>query len=187
MKGKCMVKDEQISALMDSELQDEKVLESFIADDMTHNRWQRYHLIGDVMRGDAPQMLNLDLSAGIAQALENEPAHEMSGDNDISRMRKANRPVPQWLKPLGQYAIAASVAVIAILGVQHYQGVGSSGKDQPLPVFNTVPIGGTISPVSLQANFIHPKQQLTEQQWLEQRREIAAYLQDHQLQQRHQD
>lgn len=184
MKGKCMVKDEQISALMDSELQDDNVLESFIADDMTHNRWQRYHLIGDVMRGDAPQMLNLDLSADIAKALEDEPVHQVLEDNDVLRAKKV---LPQWLKPLGQYAIAASVAVVAILGVQHYQGQGSASKDQPLPVFNTVPIGGTISPVSLQANFTHPKQQVTEQQWLEQRREIAAYLQDHQLQQRHQD
>lgn len=185
-------KDEQLSALIDSELKDEHVLQSLVCDAQQGQKWQRYHLVGDIMRGgDLPSSLNLDLSDNIAQAIEQEasynalaPANDSESETTTEQLGWVKQlPLANWFKGVGQYAIAASVAVMAILGVQHYQQSQSqpANASQPLQVLDTVPIGGTVAPVSLQT---HISNKLTEKQWLEQRKEIAAFLQDHQLQQR---
>ncbi|MFM2485749.1 RseA family anti-sigma factor [Celerinatantimonas yamalensis] len=183
-------KDEQISALMDSELKDKQMLNSLVSDSSRHMKWQRYHLMRDVIRGDAPSVLNLDLSNSIASALEFEATHQMATDcnttNNVATLSRKYM-LPDWVRNMGQYAIAASVAVIAIIGVQQYQQSAQTREasmQQPLQMLHTIPIGGTVAPVSLQTSFNQDKNKLTKQQWLEQRKEIAAYLQDHQMQQR---
>ncbi|MFM2479490.1 sigma-E factor negative regulatory protein [Celerinatantimonas sp. MCCC 1A17872] len=188
-------KDEQLSALIDSELKDEQALQALVCDEQGSQKWQRYHLVGDIMRGsDLPSSLNLDLSDSIAKALEQEASYNASMPANDSGVEQTTEqvgwlkqlPVANWFKGVGQYAIAASVAVMAILGVQHYQQAQSqpTNASQPLQVLDTVPIGGTVAPVSLQTHFSDNPDKLTEKQWLEQRKEIAAFLQDHQLQQR---
>jgi sigma-E factor negative regulatory protein RseA len=185
-------KDEQLSALIDSELKDEHALQSLVCDSQGCQKWQRYHLVGDIMRGsDLASSLNLDLSDSIAKALEKEASYNAfapANDSGVEQTTESvswlkQLPVANWFKGVGQYAIAASVAVISILGVQHYQQSSSQSANgsQPLQVLDTVPIGGTVAPVSLETHFSN---KLTQKQWLEQRKEIAAFLQDHQLQQR---
>ena len=83
-------------------------------------------------------------------------------------------------------AAAASVAAAVIFGVQQYQG--SDGMPAN-PVLNTIPVGGSATPVSVhypqEGNRATPRQQgLNEQQMQEQRERINAFLRDHQLQQR---
>ncbi|MFM2480233.1 sigma-E factor negative regulatory protein [Celerinatantimonas sp. YJH-8] len=183
-----MMRNEQISALIDNELTDEAMLNSLKSDGNARGQWQRYQLYGDVMRGEVAKTLDIDLSDRIALALEAEAPHQ-SGvkDNNVVALPQRSKHRSKWLHSVGQYAIAASVAVMAIIGVQTYQSQSASQSDsqQPLPVFNTVPVGGTVSPVSLQTHLTREKS-MTEEQWLNQRKEIAAYLQDHQQQQREQ-
>ncbi|MNH25784.1 Anti-sigma-E factor RseA [compost metagenome] len=185
-----MANQEQLSALMDGDLSDVEVLNELGTDPALQDTWARYHLIGDAMRGDLPVNLQLDLSDSIMLALEDEPT--------ILAPKPVQTAVPQVhsakVLPLlrrvsqqvGQYAIAASVAAAVIFGVQQYQGQDGMPAN---PVLNTIPVGGSATPVSVHypqdGNRATTRQQgLNEQQMQEQRERINAFLRDHQLQQR---
>ena len=87
--------------------------------------------------------------------------------------------VLQFAKPFGSLAIAASAAGLMVLGVQ--QNVAVNDAVIPAQVFQTVPFGGTASPVSL--NFQHPEQRSSQKQaYIEQQRRFQALLSDHQQQ-----
>ena len=100
---------EQISALVDDELESGSV---FILNAMKENReyrdtWLHYHLIGETLRGNLPAQIDMNLADRISKALQNEPAFSDSSHK-----------VQQFLKPLAGFAIAASVTIVAILGVR---------------------------------------------------------------------
>lgn len=104
-------KQEQISALMDDELpgrSGERLLDELKGDLALRRRWERYHLIGDAMKNNLPELLPHDLSARVSKALELEPA--------IVAPRP--RGVPSLAKYAAGIAVAASVAVAVILAVQ---------------------------------------------------------------------
>ncbi|MDH0177029.1 RseA family anti-sigma factor [Aeromonas dhakensis] len=190
-----MANKEQLSALMDGDLSDVEVLNELGTDPALQDTWSRYHLIGDAMRGDLPVNLQLDLSDSIMAALEDEPtivapkpveskpAAPQSGSAKTATIVPFLRRAGQQV---GQYAIAASVAAAVIFGVQQYQGQDGVPTN---PVLNTIPVGGSASPVSVHypqdGNRATQRQQgLSEQQMQEQRERINAFLRDHQLQQR---
>ncbi|TNI47962.1 RseA family anti-sigma factor [Aeromonas veronii] len=191
-----MANKEQISALMDGDLSDAEVLNELEMDSDLQDTWGRYHLIGDAMRGDLPVNLQLDLSDSIMAALEDEPTILAPKPVEtapvlqpaVAPVKTDANVVPLFRRvgqQLGQYAIAASVAAAVIFGVQQYQGQDGVPAN---PVLNTIPIGGSASPVSVhypQQDGVRARQQgLTEQQMQEQRERINAFLRDHQLQQR---
>ncbi|MBV7415278.1 sigma-E factor regulatory protein RseA [Aeromonas encheleia] len=185
-----MANQEQLSALMDGDLSDVEVLNELGTDPALQDTWARYHLIGDAMRGDLPVNLQLDLSDSIMLALEDEPtilapkpvqpaAPQVHRAKVLPLLRRVSQQV-------GQYAIAASVAAAVIFGVQQYQGQDGMPAN---PVLNTIPVGGSATPVSVHypqdGNRATTRQQgLNEQQMQEQRERINAFLRDHQLQQR---
>ncbi|KEK29214.1 MULTISPECIES: sigma-E factor negative regulatory protein [Shewanella] len=177
---------EWVSAAVDGET-DVQTMAELAADTHSHNKWRNYHLIGDAMRGELPQTMALDLSASIAAAIELEPAI-------VSPQAKApiaiteqvttdkNRVVPLF-KQFGQYAIAATVAMFAIVGVQNFNQTADDAAS-PSPVLVTRPLVGSASPVSLQTGPVQQNQSYTNDQMNEQRRRINTYIQDHMLQQR---
>lgn len=177
---------EWVSAAVDGET-DVQTMAELAADTHSHNKWRNYHLIGDAMRGELPQTMALDLSASIAAAIELEPAI-------VSPQAKApiaiteqvttdkNRVVPLF-KQFGQYAIAATVAMFVIVGVQNFNQTADDAAS-PSPVLVTRPLMGSASPVSLQTGPVQQNQSYTNDQMNEQRRRINTYIQDHMLQQR---
>jgi sigma-E factor negative regulatory protein RseA len=178
-----MATKEQISALVDNQIDDISLLVQVGDDPEAQSLWERYHLVGDVMRGEVPALLHMDISAKVAQALENEPAILAPG-RDVGKGGYVKAKVIHWMRTGGQYAIAASVTIATIVGVQQYQS-NDDPYAAPTTVLNTVPITGSAAPVSLQTGNMSKKQEeLTEEQWAEQRKRVAAYLQDHRLQQR---
>lgn len=179
-----MATNEQISALVDNHDQDTSLLQQLSKQPESCAQWERYHMIGDVMRGDVPPQMNFDISARVAAALEDEPTVLAPNRSGFGRFM-ANTKVVKLVQNAGQYAIAASVAVATIFGVQQLQSSPDTTTNAPVAVLNTVPITGSVAPVSLQTgNVAQEAEQLTEEQWLERRKRIAAYLQDHRLQQR---
>lgn len=187
-----MANQEQLSALMDGDLSKVEVLDELGTDPALQDTWARYHLIGDAMRGDLPVNLQLDLSDSIMLALEDEPtilAPKPVQPAAAPQVRTAAKVVPllrRVSQQVGQYAIAASVAAAVIFGVQQYQGQDGMPAN---PVLNTIPVGGSATPVSVHypqdGNRAAARQQgLNEQQMQEQRERINAFLRDHQLQQR---
>ena len=178
---------EWVSSAVDGEV-DAKTLAELSADEESHSTWQNYHMIGDAMRGELPQTIDLDLSANIAAAIELEPAiiapqTQTASVHDTAKVNETKKDnVVPFFKQFGQYAIAATVAMVAIVGVQNYGQEQNS--ESPLPVLNTRPLIGSASPVSLQTGAVQSQSSKSSDNVVEQRRRINSYIQDHMLQQR---
>ncbi len=69
-----MANQEQISALLDGESRDPDAIDALCTDAEQRDTWQRYALIGELMREDKVQTVDLDIAARVAAALEQEPA-----------------------------------------------------------------------------------------------------------------
>lgn len=178
---------EWVSAAVDGETDSQAVAE-LASDKTSHEKWRSYHMIGDAMRGELPQTLNLDLAARIADAIEQEPtiiAPVTESEVEIAPAAKVAgdtvRVVP-FYKQFGQYAIAATVAMMAIVGVQS-MNQDQAAPDNGVPTLVTRPLIGSASPVSYQGPAA-PQQGYTNEQLREQSQRINSYLQDHLLQQR---
>jgi sigma-E factor negative regulatory protein RseA len=187
---------EWVSAAADGEV-DIQTMAELAADKTSHGKWQNYHMIGDAMRSELPKAFDLDLSAKIAAAIELEPAilAPQPQAPQANVLQTKNKPVQEagttnnvsnlvpLFKQLGQYAIAASVALVAVVGVQNYNQ--EQDAQAPMSVLTTRPLVGSVSPVSLQTGGQQSNTQgVSNEQMVEQRRRINAYIQDHMLQQR---
>jgi sigma-E factor negative regulatory protein RseA len=174
---------EWVSAAVDGEV-DEQALAELAANKDSHEQWRDYHMIGDAMRGELPKTMNLDLSASIAAAIELEPTILAPAQPKLeeTQVTKKSNVIPMF-KQFGQYAIAASVALVAVIGVQNYSQETAIDAS-PLPVLNTRPLVGSVTPVSLQTGPVQQNQGFSNVQMKEQRQRINAYIQDHMLQQR---
>lgn len=184
-----MANKEQISALVDGEIQDKVLLEQLGNEQELADAFGRYHLYGDVLRNELPSHLQLDLSERIAEALADEPAmvaapatpslnegFKAAEQDNVVRPRFGR--VSPLLRYVGQFAVAASVSAALIVGVQQY-----SQNDLQSPVLNTIPLNGGAAPVSLNYQ-MESRQPVNEQALLEQQRRIHELLMDHELQQR---
>ncbi|MCT4716791.1 anti-sigma-E factor RseA [Enterobacteriaceae bacterium H18W14] len=181
---------EQLSALMDGETLDSELLNALSKDKDLQQSWESYHLIRDTMRGDTSEILHFDISANVMAAIENEPARQ------VTPLIPEQQPQPQqwqkmpfwqkvrpWASQLTQMGVAACVSLAVIVGVQHYNGQSDNPAQPETPVFNTLPMMGKASPVSLGI----PSDSTAstgQQQVQEQRRRINAMLQDYELQRR---
>ncbi|MFQ3235422.1 MAG: sigma-E factor negative regulatory protein RseA [Paraglaciecola sp.] len=166
-------KIENLSAWIDGEFQQHQLIDKLKSDELLAQKWQRYHLIRDGLRKELPPQINFDIAANVAAALEFEPS--------ILAPKKSWRDLPlignvvPFAKQGGQMAVAASVAVAMIIGVQQFN---QPELEQP---FNSAPpilgIQGGLSPVSLEQTRTLPRTDVSEQ-----RRVINAYLNDHKQQ-----
>ncbi len=191
---KRMADKEKLSALMDGELVDKLLIQELASDKDSLDTWKNYHLIGDVMRGEAPERPEWNIAERVALALENEPAHTLhhAAHANVTQLdqvrieeqpqpKQARRQLPGWLSQFGQVAVAACVSLAVIIGVQQYGGSDSAGaQDQQLPVLQTIPFSGSAEPVSLTRDSM--ERHSSEANVQEQRRRVNALLQDYELQ-----
>ncbi|MEW5288340.1 anti-sigma-E factor RseA [Erwinia papayae] len=182
---------EQLSALMDGETLDNEVLSALSKDVVLQQNWESYHLIRDMLRGDIGQVIHFDISARVAAAIENEPL------NKTTRLIPEPQPTPQrysrmpfwqkmrpWAAQITQVGVAACVSLAVIVGVQHYNQPQNGQSQSDSPVFNTLPMMGQASPVSLGVPSDSAINSNAPQQVQEQRRRVNAMLQDYELQRR---
>lgn len=95
-----MADKEQLSALMDGELVDKALIQELEQDQESREAWQNYHLIGDVMRGEAPAKPEWNIAESVALALEDEPVHRAIDSRSanvisIADAPKESQPEPQ--------------------------------------------------------------------------------------------
>jgi len=105
--------DEQLSALIDDELTSHEVnevLDVLAKDNELRNRWERYHLIRDVMHNDLQSDIQHGLSDRVHEALQSEPTMLAPSRKVVS--------FPPFMKQVTSFAVAASITAVAILGVQ---------------------------------------------------------------------
>jgi len=101
---------EKISAMIDGELgrDTQSAIDDLLQTPFLKDSWTRYHLISDSLQQQLPEAIDSDLAARVSSSIENEPfilVPEVASKN-------------AFLKPLAGFAIAASVATMAILGIQ---------------------------------------------------------------------
>ena len=181
---------EKLSALMDGETLDNEVISALSKDATLQQSWESYHLIRDTLRGDVGDTVHFDIAARVAAAIEQEPAR-----NVTAFIPEAQPEPARWEKCLSgrkcvpaaqitQVGVAACVSLAVIVGVQHYNQPQESGQASEAPVFNTLPMMGKASPVSLGVPSDSFDTNSASQQVQEQRRRVNAMLQDYELQRR---
>ncbi len=109
-------KKELVSAFMDDEidsLQNNQV-EQILNDPELMGAWSRYHLISDCLKRHLPEHQDRKLAGRVSRSTAQEPSIVAPGRLSHS-----------LIKPAAGFAIAASVAALAILGIQQQQ-LGSS-------------------------------------------------------------
>lgn len=112
---------EQVSALVDGELPDgehELLLRRFSVERSLPLHWERCHLIGEAMRRDLPAVDTRGFADRLMAALADEPQPQ----------EVASRFGGLWTRAFAGAAVAATVAVVAIVGLRHdpHQGANPS-------------------------------------------------------------
>ncbi|WP_034872594.1 sigma-E factor negative regulatory protein [Endozoicomonas montiporae] len=142
--------NESLSATLDgqaSELEMRRVLEKLGSDDDLRATARRYQLVGDSIRHETSQFLNIDLSAGIRDRVaQEEVTHQKLDQPLIQPTEKKGNVVSlldNWWSSMGRVAVAASVAFAVIVGLRN---------------FNQVEEVHTVADVSDQATLTQPLQ-----------------------------
>lgn len=107
-----MASKEEISALVDGEVpgtQAGRLITALEQEPELRHCWRRYHLIGAVLRGSGHAEIKPCLCERVAKALESEP---------VVLAPRALMPRMPALKWFTGFALAASVAAVAVLSVQ---------------------------------------------------------------------
>lgn len=105
---------EYISAMVDDELDDNSgsTIDSLLQSSSLKGSWARYHLISDCLNKNIPESIDNGLADRISASIQSEPTV-------LAPRITSNK---TYLKPMAGFAIAASVAAIAILGIQQNNG-----------------------------------------------------------------
>ena len=126
--------DAQLSSLVDGELDESEcsaALDSVLKNNSHRCCWERYHLIGDAMRRNLPRVVDSQLSVRVMAALKDEPtvlAPPVKSGNSFG-------------KQLAGLAVAASVAAVAVFGVQYlYQEDGLVKSQEQMAKAPVVPM-----------------------------------------------
>jgi sigma-E factor negative regulatory protein RseA len=134
--------NEQISAMFDDELNAEEyelLIRRLKQDEQLQSNWQRYQLISDVLKKEKITSPGQNFVGAVSQQIDNESAIELADTPSQSK------PI-SWLKPLTGVAIAASVAAMAIVGIQNINP-GYAPAD-PVPALAQSPVQQSIQPVA---------------------------------------
>lgn len=150
-----------MSALLDSEVNEQELgesLEQIQQDSSPKETFSRYSLIGDVLRNEQFVVAETSFADGIRSAIENlEQDSSVAPDSKVVTIAshpKWYQKLPAQIKNLtqsntgkgiAQMAIAASVALVAVIGVNN---LSTSESGVAAPVASTVPFGDGIQTVS---------------------------------------
>ena len=148
---------ESISALMDGEA-DELELRRIMStdnDESVRSTWARYHLGREVMQdNDTGAYRHLDISSQVSMAighnngrlsedkidqLESVVAQKVSDDQQKTIV---------WWRPMAGFAVAASVAMAVIVGVQTLETNATSELASGFPVASKAPMTSRVYPVA---------------------------------------
>jgi len=111
---------ESLSALMDgeaTEIEIRRILKSNgESKQSVDDRWMRYHIARDALKGELTLDTPIDMSASISAAIDAEPVFSGVSSSDFSKKTKKEK--TSFWPNLGKFAVAASVAGAVVVGVQ---------------------------------------------------------------------
>jgi sigma-E factor negative regulatory protein RseA len=105
---------EQVSAFLDGELpnsETELLLKRLTRDGELRDSFGRYALIGEALRGTSRGYLTKGFAGRINLAIDGEP---VSANEHVTHAR-----APRWWRPFAGVAVAAGVAAVAVVALQH--------------------------------------------------------------------
>jgi len=117
---------QRISALVDGELDGliDDVLDDLAADDSLRGVWERYHLIGRSLRGEAIELPARSAALRVGTALGVEPA--------LVPVPRSRRRLPVRLGPIAGAALAAAAVLLALVAVPAlFQGIDIDSRRVP--------------------------------------------------------
>ena len=133
---------ESLSALMDGEASDldtRRVLKALALEDsqnamLMRDKWRRYQSVSSVMKGDV--ICKVDYSVDITRAIAEEAIFKVN-------------PLVKILSSSGRLAIAASVALVAVLGVQQFNlPAGSTDEAAGFAYIDETSVEGLVGPAN---------------------------------------
>ncbi|RVT44439.1 anti-anti-sigma factor [Rheinheimera sediminis] len=185
-------KSDWLSAASDNQAISPEQLDRLLQDAELQQSFGRYHLIGAAIRNELPAQLDMQFADNFANLLEQEPVYQLDASSvshqqtaTVSFWKKLGEAANTgWFKTGFQGAVAASVALVAVLGVQQFQGAGQDADlNSPLPVLQTQPVAGFATPVSLSQTSVNSRfEQEQRQALLEQQQRLQQLLQAHRQQ-----
>lgn len=179
-------KQEWLSQAADNQQVTPEQLSALLQQPELQQTLQRYQLASAVLRNEADSVLPADFSDNFASLLAQEPTYQLQSNTGILQkikvgLRQAAN--AEWFKPAAHGALAASVALVAVFGVQQYQQPLEQEFAMPSPVLQTRPVAGFATPVSLSQTSVDSRFEAQEQQAMqEQQRRLQALLQAHRQQ-----
>src|ERR1700728_4190465 len=105
---------EQVSAFLDGELpnsETELLLKRLTRDGELRESFGRYALIGEALRGTGHAYLTKGFAGRVNFAIDGEPAS--------ANGRAPHTRAPRWWRPFAGAAVAAGVAAVAVVALQH--------------------------------------------------------------------
>lgn len=171
-----IIQREYLSSYMDGQDVDREFVETLTHSSELQQKWASYHTIRSVMQGDEI-ILGADFSAQMEALLENE---EIKSQNTAEKPKGLLLKLKRWSTPILQAGIAASVCLVAVIGVNSMNSSEDIAQTQQ-PVLQTFPFSNSVEAVRYTA--LVQEQPTTEQLEIQQRK-INALLENHELQRR---
>jgi len=103
---------QRLSELTDDELahaERDQALDRLAVSEAQQASWSRYHLIRDTMQASLPEGIDLELRERVQSAI----AAEMPPGRSLAS---------GWMRPVAGVALAASVAVVSLIGIRWLHG-----------------------------------------------------------------
>ncbi len=148
---------EKISSMVDDECENltSAQIKEIVHDEEQFKVWQRYNLMKSLLKNEVTGSVSSSFMDGFASKFEKEPivmapkakqhsAVELNNESEVIQIKPVRKP-SRWMKFIGQGAIAASVLVASVIGVNVVTTGSSESTDN---VIGTTPFGGYASPVS---------------------------------------
>ena len=177
---------ELLSAYMDGEQVNPTFTEQLCQDAELQESWEDFHTIRSIMRQESNVVLGADFTAKMESLIATE---EIQVPNAMT-----SQPLPQevenapfmqklkaWFMPITQVAVAASVCLVAVLGVQSFNAKSTVQSAVDAPVLQTLPFNSGVQEVSYNAP---SKDVMTAEQLEQKNKRIGAMLQSYELQRR---
>ena len=129
---------EHLSALFDNEagsFEQRRVLDELGSNEDLRQKLSSYALIGEVMRTtEVTATADSGFLAGIHSQIESEEDvyHQVQLKKTVTKASAANDDRALWLKPVGGFALAASVAAVAFFGFQNFQQNNGNAIDSSM-------------------------------------------------------
>lgn len=178
-----MQQKELLSALIDGEQQEQKIIDELCRDKQLQSSWHSMHLIRTVIRQESSVFLDTDFTAKIEALIADESAIMLEDQPSTDELQK--KPLLQKIKPyfspLWQIGVAAAICLVAVIGVQSFTNEQSATDEAITPVLKTLPFNRSVQEVSYNAS---PKDIPSKEQIEEQNKRVAEMLESYELQRR---